>query len=74
MLGANVQALAEVAALGAERLAARTGAEVFALDIVARVAVGIVVMDTGFHRVPRGALRHDDGPFNLNVDRLVDFC
>jgi hypothetical protein len=56
VLNANV--LAKTRTFLTERLAARTFALVFALDIVASVAVGIVVMDTLFCRVPRTNLGH----------------
>lgn len=55
-LGASV--LAQARTLLTERLAARTFTLIFALDIVASVAVGIVVMDTLFCRVPRTNLGH----------------
>ena len=43
----------EVGALLTEGLIPRTGAKIFTLDIVARVALGVVVMNRLFYRVPR---------------------
>lgn len=45
--------LVELGALGAERLAARAGAQVLALDVVAGVALGVVVVDGLLDGVPR---------------------
>jgi len=63
MLGANFQELAEATAFRAERLAARTGAKVLAFDIVARIAVAVVVVDIRQDRMPREALSHNVGSF-----------
>lgn len=56
--GREFPASAEVLALLAERLAARAGATVLALDVVAGVAVGVVMMDTLLDRVPRAGDSH----------------
>lgn len=59
MLGTNVQTLGQIAALRTKRLAAGPGAQVFPLNIIAGIAVGIVVVDTRLDRVPRGTSSHD---------------
>lgn len=53
----------EIGAVLAQRLIASAGAVVLRLDIVAGIAVRIVVMDIGFDRVPRRFVRHDRLPF-----------
>ncbi len=47
-----------------ERLPARARADVFPLDVVAGVAVGIIVMDTRKDRVPSASLSHLLVPFD----------
>jgi hypothetical protein len=47
----------------AERLAAGASAEVLALNVVASIAVSVVVMDTRQDRVPRATLSHFLGSF-----------
>jgi hypothetical protein len=54
---------AETAAFSAERLTAGAGAQIFPLNIVAGVAVGVVVVDIRKDRVPRSTLSHDAGSF-----------
>ena len=50
--------LAQIGTLTAEGLAVRARAKVFALDVVAGVAVGVVVVDARKDRVPRITLSH----------------
>lgn len=57
MVGDDVRELAsatiKVLAFLAQRLTSGAGAKVLTLDIVSRVALGVVVMDVLFDRVPR---------------------
>lgn len=45
--------LIELGAFGTQRFSARAFSKVFFLDIVARIAVGVVVMNGLLNRVPR---------------------
>jgi hypothetical protein len=53
-----VTLLVKLGTFSTERFPASAGAQVFLLDIVARVAVGVVVMHGLFNRVPGGCLSH----------------
>ena len=54
--------LVETFAFGAEWFASGSGAPVLAFDVVAGVAVGVVVVDVRFDRMPRRYLCHVSSP------------
>jgi hypothetical protein len=64
--------LVESFTLFAQRFSASAFPQILFLDIVARIAVGIVVMHGLLNRVPRGFLRHFD--FLLSVTKILTNC
>lgn len=60
----------EIGAFPAQRLSAITGPNILFFDIVASVAVGIVVVDIRFNGVPRRFSRHGLPPSNARNARM----